>query len=56
MILLLPYQAILNKSYTLIGRMDPYVRLKVGHSTYETFTDEGADKNPKWNKVYHWLV
>lgn len=46
-------QAVLNKSYTLIGSMDPYVRLKVGHNTYETFTHAGADKAPCWNKVYH---
>ncbi|KAL5256335.1 hypothetical protein ACHWQZ_G011531 [Mnemiopsis leidyi] len=46
-------QAVLNKSYTLIGSMDPYVRLKVGHNTYETFTHAGADKTPCWNKVYH---
>lgn len=46
-------QALLNKSYTMIGSMDPYLRLKVGHNVYETHTAASADRNPRWNKVFH---
>lgn len=47
-------EAKLNKSYVLIpgiNRMDPYCRIRVGHSMYQTQSHVNGDVNPVWDKT-----
>lgn len=43
-------QAQLTKNYSLT-KMDPYVRVRIGHTVYETHADVRSGKFPNWNKT-----
>jgi len=45
-------QARLTKNYGLM-KMDPYCRVRVGNTVFETPTDPAGGKNPHWSRTVH---
>ena len=49
-------EARLAKNYSMLSKMDPYVKITLAGKVFETETDYGSGKNPRWNKNIAWLV
>jgi toll-interacting protein len=45
-------EAKLAKNYGLV-RMDPYCRVRVGNTVFETPSNVSGGKAPKWNRIVH---
>lgn len=43
----------LTKNYGLVN-MNPYMRIRIGHTIFETKTSHKGGKNPKWNESIRW--
>lgn len=37
-------------------KMDPYARVRIGHTIYETHACPSGGKTPRWNKQIQWYV
>ncbi|PAV58253.1 hypothetical protein WR25_11909 isoform B [Diploscapter pachys] len=46
------HEANLVKNYGLV-KMDPYIRIRVGHAGFETQTNLSGGRNPVWNRTIH---
>jgi len=44
-------EARLTKNYSMLTKMDPYIKITLAGKVFETETDYGGGKNPKWNKT-----
>lgn len=44
-------EAKLNKNYGFLNKMDLYVRINMNGKIFQTETEYGAGKTPKWNKA-----
>jgi hypothetical protein len=49
-------EARLAKNYSMLTKMDPYIKITLAGKVFETETDNGGGKNPKWNKTIAWFV
>ena len=51
-LLLTVVEAKLTRNTEMFGKMDPFVKLKIGGNTFTTKVKDGAGKNPVWNQQF----
>ena len=49
---ILVQEAKLTRDTEMFGKMDPYVKITSGGTTFKTKVLDGAGKTPKWNQAF----
>ena len=51
-----PQSAKITISTELFGKMDPYVKIKIGNNTYQSAVAQGQHKTPTWTDTFSFKI